>query len=187
MIALTLVFVANEGLAAVSPAEAVPCDRFHTRDGKSACMKLRLDYQACTEYNARLGNDYDCRSSIKWSDAEFEEKRARPVAAKPPAKAERNSLATSDQEAVFRRVVAAMTVVKRALRDPDSVVWEDSLARRDGTVICLQYRARNGFSGYVRERIIFTADGNYDTLQAWRRHCSGVDMKDFSHARYALQ
>ena len=79
-----------------------------------------------------------------------------------------------------------MTVIKRALRDPESVVWEEAPARRDGTVVCIRYRARNGYGGYTREQVVFTEHGNYDTRAAWNRHCSGNDLADFLYAKHAV-
>ena len=70
-----------------------------------------------------------------------------------------------------RRTVAFMTTIKRSLRNPDSVVWENVWANDDGSVVCVEYRAQNGFGGMNRESIAtihgrITEDGNM-----WNKNC----------------
>lgn len=49
----------------------------------------------------------------------------------------------------------ALSFLKRSLRDPDSFVMENFLANDDASLICIVYRAKNGFGGYQRSIATF--------------------------------
>ncbi len=60
--------------------------------------------------------------------------------------------------------------LRSVLRDPDSVVfeeWSNVLPQADGTFkVRCQYRAKNGFGGYVRSNQIFTLSSSGSVLEA---------------------
>ena len=67
--------------------------------------------------------------------------------------------------------VAFAKAVKGALRDPDSVVWESIRANPTADVICIEYRAKNGFGGFNRETVV---QGNGKISQHkkdWKKFC----------------
>jgi hypothetical protein len=68
--------------------------------------------------------------------------------------------------------------LKQALRDPDSVVFEKVLASDDGGVVCIRYRARNGFGGMDREHATFTGGPGTTSGVAWNKHCVHVALND---------
>src|SRR6476469_7596301 len=56
------------------------------------------------------------------------------------------------------RLVSAATVmasIKASLRDPQSVQWSSVKSDAEGTVVCVEYRARNGFGGMNVESASF--------------------------------
>ena len=53
-------------------------------------------------------------------------------------------------DARLSRLIATQESVKANMRDPDSVAREKATASDDGSVVCVVYRARNGFGGMAR-------------------------------------
>lgn len=92
------------------------------------------------------------------------------------AKAERRHLAA----------VVAMRAIKKTLRDPASVEWEDVLVNDDATVICIVLRAKNGFGGYTRETISIANGEASKAEKAWNKHCSGKSLIDHKYSARAL-
>ena len=68
--------------------------------------------------------------------------------------------------------------LRQAMRDPDSLVFEKILASDDGGVVCIRYRARNGFGGMDRERATFTGGPGTTSGAAWNKHCAHVALND---------
>lgn len=120
------------------------------------------------------------------SGEKSKERAVEAEAAKTPEQRAEEQKAKAESEARFQKAVLAAKTVKRALRDPDSVVWEDIYTNDDASVICLVYRARNGFGGMSRENIVFV-DGNPSKNGAiWNRRCAGKGFTDMQHVRQAL-
>lgn len=66
-----------------------------------------------------------------------------------------------------------MEDAKRTLRNPDSVVWESAFASADATVVCIEYRAQNGFGGMNREFVVGVKGRvTYNNSAKWNRHCT---------------
>jgi hypothetical protein len=105
-----------------------------------------------------------------------------------PAPVEKSQAQIEDearQEMAYQRTVNVGRVVKSKLRDPGSVVWERVLANADGSVICLDYRARNGLGGMGRELFVLANGVPSKAATDWDRHCrEGTVAMD--HARYTL-
>ena len=68
--------------------------------------------------------------------------------------------------------------LKAALRDPDPLVFEKILASEDGRVVCIRYRARNGFGGMNRERTVFADGPGTTSPTAWNRRCADAALYD---------
>lgn len=59
-----------------------------------------------------------------------------------------------------------------SVRDPDSLVIEDGRVNDDATMVCINYRARNGFGGMNRESIAFDGAGKpHQSAAYWNAHC----------------
>ena len=82
--------------------------------------------------------------------------------------------------------VIAMHGIKKALRDPDSVQWEDVLVDDDASTVCITYRARNGYGGFVRENATFAGGKAYKTDKAWNTYCAGKQLIDHKYSARAL-
>lgn len=66
-------------------------------------------------------------------------------------------------------------------RNPSSVTVELAGASEDGSVVCIQYRAQNGFGGMNRETISQANGKISDNPKQWNKHCLGgnlIDMMD---------
>lgn len=71
--------------------------------------------------------------------------------------------------------------LKAATRDPDSLLFEQILANEDGSIICMRYRARNGFGGVNHEHVVFTDGSGTTTASAWSRHCAHVTLDNITN------
>jgi hypothetical protein len=80
----------------------------------------------------------------------------------------------------FNNTGIAVTRVKSALRDPKSVEWIDVSSSEKGEVVCLTYRARNGFGGMNVEHATATmADYKISSSSdAWNKNCVGKELYD---------
>lgn len=66
----------------------------------------------------------------------------------------------------------AAKALKASLRIPDSLDFDEILANDDGSVICMTYRAQNGFGGMSLERIVFKDGKPSQSRAALRANCS---------------
>jgi hypothetical protein len=95
--------------------------------------------------------------------------RSQPLHTKPPI--------PQDQVEASSRTPLGMAVnwarmIHAAQRQPDSVLWEQVLSNRDGSVICLAYRVRSGDSD-IRERVAFVSQGSGFVKATWDSACTG--------------
>lgn len=89
-----------------------------------------------------------------WRDAHPSPAEAAERTSKQAAFANAQKAAAEEYRLKQKRVAAAATAalsIKRSLRNPDSVKWEEILATLDGSTVCMKYRAQNGFGGMNRE------------------------------------
>lgn len=82
----------------------------------------------------------------------------------------------------YARVQVAASQVKNILRDPDSLKWEAILANDDASVICMQYRAKNGFGGMNREQLTVFKDRFYKEAAIWNKNCAKKSLHDMTDA-----
>ncbi|KAA0230145.1 hypothetical protein EDM76_11570 [bacterium] len=88
---------------------------------------------------------------------------------------------------MFQKTAIMAATIKRNLREPESVQWETIMANDDGSVMCFDYRARNGFGGMTREYISF-ANGKVSKEAAhWNKHCANKPLNNLIHVRQALK
>ena len=67
--------------------------------------------------------------------------------------------------------IAATKAIKAGLRNPDSAKWETVNVNEDGSVICVEYRAQNGFGGYSREYVTFVRNKPSESSFVWNKQC----------------
>lgn len=72
----------------------------------------------------------------------------------------------------------AAKAVKASLRNPDSLSFEQILANDDGSIICLTYRAQNGFGGMNIEHTVFKDGDPSQSHASWHAHCAGKVLND---------
>lgn len=101
--------------------------------------------------------------------AEKTEREARAVEAEKES-AQREADAELDSQ---RRALARMakTEITQSLRNPDSVVFEYVGVNNDATLVCVNYRAQNGFGGMNRESVAIDKNGGHTSAAFWNKHC----------------
>lgn len=90
------------------------------------------------------------------------------------------------QDAAFDRVHRAALALRKSLRDPESLKFDAILATEDASVICFQYRAKNGFGGYVRENIVLVGSEPSTELTTLQKYCQADNLHDFGAVAAAL-
>lgn len=87
-----------------------------------------------------------------------------------------------------RHLVASITAkkLKNALREPESVVWEYIGTDEKAELVCLRYRARNGFGGMTAEVMTVTTTESGPDAALWNRHCAGVELYDMLYIRHSI-
>ena len=71
--------------------------------------------------------------------------------------------------------------VRSNLRDPDSMQVELMLASAKPESACIAYRARNGFSGMVRDIMVWDGKKYAKTAVAWKKTCDGPHLEDITY------
>jgi DNA-directed RNA polymerase subunit RPC12/RpoP len=89
-------------------------------------------------------------------------------------------------EARFQKTVLFAAGLKKSLREPESFDVEAAFANQDASVICIQYRARNGFGGMNVEFIVAANKRIYPDAAAWGKYC-GPATFNMMHIKYALK
>lgn len=70
---------------------------------------------------------------------------------------------------------AAASDLKASMRNPDSLVIESARANEDASIMCVEYRAQNGFGGMNREFIAFDKDSKaHQQASWWNKHCKSA-------------
>jgi hypothetical protein len=79
----------------------------------------------------------------------------------------------------WSNVVSAGAAIRDSMRNPDSLIWESIRSNDDGSVLCFEYRAQNGFGGMNRA-FVSKANGVFsESSAAWNKNCTQplTDMK----------
>lgn len=82
--------------------------------------------------------------------------------------------------AAKRDSAAAMAVMalKSGLRNPASLQWQDILASEDGGIVCLDFRAQNGFGGLEHEVVTVIKGKATKDISTWNKRCTGAGLYD---------
>lgn len=92
------------------------------------------------------------------------------------------------EESRFQMAVLYAATLKRSLRDPESVRWSSISTNDDASVVCLDYRARNGFNGMAHEVAVVAAGKTSNKAAAWNKHCAQKPLHNLtSLVEYALK
>ena len=68
--------------------------------------------------------------------------------------------------------------LKQSLREPGSLTFDKILTNDDGSLVCISYRARNGFGGMDRDHVTFIAGLGTTSSAVWRKRCARVELND---------
>ena len=79
-----------------------------------------------------------------------------------------------------RSAIEAVHELKASLRNPDSFALEKVLTNEDGGVICIRYRAQNGFGGMNRALFVATDQSTSSSSRAWDRRCAHRSLYNYT-------
>ena len=80
-----------------------------------------------------------------------------------------------DQKEAAARAVA---VIRKSVRDPDSLVVEQIFMRNPPNVVCIAYRAKNGFGGVNRTGAVVSSGVSISDPTVWNKRCVGDGFHD---------
>jgi hypothetical protein len=104
-----------------------------------------------------------------------------PIQPTPQQRAE-----TSAAEQRNMNIVLYARSLKAAARNPQSVEFDRVIANGDGTLVCFDYRAQNGFGGMTKERTAFAPNGGSQERRVVRTICSDKAMQDITDEALSL-
>lgn len=104
----------------------------------------------------------------------------------PPAKTPEQIAAEQKASAARAKVIMSMQVVKDAMREPESIVWESVRANGDASLICVAYRARNGFGGMTADNITIIDSKVKRDAASWNKHCT-APLTDHTILKHTLR
>jgi hypothetical protein len=67
--------------------------------------------------------------------------------------------------------LAAGQALKKSMRNPDSLIIESARTSDDGKLLCVEYRAQNGFGGMNRDYIAYSNGTPKQGAAFWNKHC----------------
>lgn len=87
-----------------------------------------------------------------------------------------------DKASFHRKQMAsiALSTLRRSLRNPDTLDVQSLSSSESGNIICIEYRAQNGFGGVTLAQTVFTAKGGTDSARAWNRNCAHKSLYDLT-------
>lgn len=85
-----------------------------------------------------------------------------------------------DADSAYALARIAIGSLRKAVRDPNSLVVEEVYSRRPANAICIRYRAKNGFGGFNRATIVFAGLLLSEKVATWNKYCSGEGFYDIS-------
>lgn len=86
-------------------------------------------------------------------------------------------------DARLNKVILYGAALKENMREPNSVDWVGIYANDDGSTICFEYRARNGFGGMSFGQTVIV-DGQTRTEPSdWNKYCASQPMQDLTGIR----
>lgn len=95
-----------------------------------------------------------------------------------PVKTPEQIASEAAEKSRSQRAIFVVTALRHGLRDPDSVKWESVSVSDDASVVCVEYRAKNGFGGVNFEQTVYTKGKFSTAAKPWNRHCAGKQLND---------
>lgn len=105
----------------------------------------------------------------------------------PPTAAELESRAlVAKKDDRINKVAVFVRTVRESMRDPDSFKLSSVGANDDASVMCMEYRGKNGFGGYSVERVSYASGKVAQSNAQWNKHCAHKDLIDMGQVEYVL-
>jgi hypothetical protein len=100
------------------------------------------------------------------------------AAAKTPAQLATEQAAADAEKKRYATTASALEFIMKHARNPASVVVELAGASDDASVVCIQYRAQNGFGGMARETVSLVNGKIGSDPKQWNKNCLKGDLVD---------
>jgi hypothetical protein len=104
-----------------------------------------------------------------------------------PEQAALNKKQADEKTARVDSTIRVLASIKASLREPESVKWASVLSSDDGAVVCVTYRARNGFGGMNVEDVSFSKGKISKAVPAWNKNCAGKSLNDMKYVGRMLE
>ena len=89
----------------------------------------------------------------------------------------------SESEARFKKVGEIGAVLMSGMREPDTVEWTRILANKDASVVCFEFKGKNGFGGVSFNKIAVVNGRVRESTSQWNAHCANKVLFDETLAR----
>lgn len=106
---------------------------------------------------------------------------------KTPEQRAAEKLAKENESKRLAVAISGLKTVKKALRNPLSVQWDYVLINDDSKILCISYRAQNGFGGMSHETILFLNGNPRSDAKAWNANCANERTTFYDVKRQALR
>lgn len=105
---------------------------------------------------------------------------------KSSAQIEREAQRDAADTARRNLLARAATDLMATLRDPDSIRFDGAFVDAGRDMVCIRYRARNGFGGYGEGRFVYLMGKTGDTAKVWNATCTSPYF-DMTHTVQLLE
>lgn len=123
-----------------------------------------------------------CISDQETRKTESAAEQQRIEAAKTPEQRQAEAAEKARKEAEFQSVVARLSALRAATKNPKSFELVDATLMKDGT-LCVTYRGTNSFNAIVTESKAIDKGAK---IVDWNRFCANKTGIDMAYARHAL-
>lgn len=177
VVAAVAMGVAGEVMRQNAEESRIEADNAEAKRARERAVKEESRRASLTPQQRAAEDSERARISKESQDrARAEEYRKRKAA-------EAEMAAISNERRRQDRAYDVTRQLKESLRDPASVRWHRVTSNIDGSVLCIDYGAKNGFGGIAREQVIVRRSELSKSASDWSRLCEEVvmyDMKGFA-------
>lgn len=85
----------------------------------------------------------------------------------------------------FTNTLALLKAIQTNMREPNSFELISAGANETGSVVCVEYRGKNGFGGYSKEYAVYANKKISQNAEAWNKHCL-TNLYEMKHVKYAM-
>jgi hypothetical protein len=83
----------------------------------------------------------------------------------------------------FQKAGQIGALLKSSMREPDSIEWTSIMTNKDASIVCFEYKGKNGFGGVSFGKTVVINGKNSQSDYDWNMKCANKMLYDETLAR----